>query len=487
MSMFDFFKRSKNKPKQYRIKRQFDGAKGGRLFSQWTTTNKSAASELRDQLRVLRARSRELCQNNDYAKRFLRLQTTNIVGPSGIHFEPKVTEDNGTPDIRANEILRKSFMEWGKKGNCTVDGQLSWVDAQRLFVETVCRDGEVLVRLVRKYDNPHKFALHFIECDHLNEQHNEETRNGFEIKMGIECNHYGKPVAYHIAKRNPADTFVSRSESNERVPAENMIHGYVAERANQLRGIPWATTAMTRLHMLGAYEESELVACRVASAKMGFITSPDGEGYTGEDVEDYNPIMSAEPGTFEQLPAGMAVQTFDPDHPTTAFRDFEKAMLRGISSGLNVSYASLSNDLESVNYSSIRQGSLDERDQYRVMQRWLTDHFLQPVFDAWLEEQLTHELLSSLPMRKIEKFNQAEWRPRGWQWIDPTKEVAANIEAVKNGFKSLADVAGETGRDSEDVLNKLSNEKLQADALGLELQLGKARDSVVPTEEPEND
>ena len=154
---------------------------------------------------------------------------------------------------------------------------------------------------------------------------------------------------------------------------------------------------------------------------------------------------------------------------------------------MNVSYASLSNDLESVNYSSIRQGSLDERDQYRVMQRWLTDHFLQPVFDAWLEEQLTHELLSSLPMRKIEKFNQAEWRPRGWQWIDPTKEVAANIEAVKNGFKSLADVAGETGRDSEDVLNKLSNEKLQADALGLELQLGKARDSVVPTEEPEND
>ena len=248
----------------------------------------------------------------------------------------------------------------------------------------------------------------------------------------------------------------------------------MVNRPNQVRGIPWAVTAMSRLHMLGAYEQSELVAARVASAKMGFFTSPDSEGYVGEDVMDgYTPILEAEPGSFEQLPAGMDFKSFDPDHPTTAFKDFEKAMLRGISSGLNVSYASLSNDLESVNYSSIRQGSLDERDHWRSAQRWLIDHFCRPIFEVWLDEALARQAVA-LPVRKRDKWLKVDWHPRGWQWIDPQKEVSANIDAVKNGFKSLADVMAEQGRDPLDTLSQLAAEKELADAMGLNLQLGEA-------------
>jgi capsid protein len=109
--------------------------------------------------------------------------------------------------------------------------------------------------------------------------------------------------------------------------------------------------------MLHGYREAELVAARVAASKMGFITSPDGDGYTEDDLEDtHAPVMSAELGSFEQLPTGMDIKLFDPTHPTSAFSDFHKAVLRGIASGLGVSYASLASDLENVNYSSIRQG-----------------------------------------------------------------------------------------------------------------------------------
>ena len=78
---------------------------------------------------------------------------------------------------------------------------------------------------------------------------------------------------------------------------------------------------------------------------MGFFTSPDGDGFTGDDYDPQAPIMEAEPGTFTQLPAGMSFEAFDPAHPTTAFAEFEKAILRSISSGLGVSYVSLSNNL----------------------------------------------------------------------------------------------------------------------------------------------
>jgi capsid protein len=56
--------------------------------------------------------------------------------------------------------------------------------------------------------------------------------------------------------------------------------------------------------------------------------------------------MSAEPGSFEQLSAGMSISSWDPQHPVTAFSEFHKAVLRGIASSLGVSYAALASDLE---------------------------------------------------------------------------------------------------------------------------------------------
>ena len=46
------------------------------------------------------------------------------------------------------------------------------------------------------------------------------------------------------------------------------------------------------------------------------------------------------------------------------------------------------------------------------------------------------------------------FKPRGWSWVDPTKEVAAYKEAVKAGFTTVSDVIAATanGKDLEDVL-----------------------------------
>jgi lambda family phage portal protein len=484
MAFLDLFKRKpakKNRAFSGFPRRAFEAASGGRLFQDWTTMSHSSTEELKYSLSKIRARSRDLFNNNDYARRFVELCKTNVAGPNGVQLQARAVEDSGEPDILANKIIEREFENWGR--SCTVDGRLSWVDAQKLFVETVARDGECLVRLVRGYNNPFGFALQFIEADHLDENYNRELSNDGKIEMSIEMDKFRRPIAYHILSKPPHGGLIQGGQERQRVLASEMLHGYVVNRPNQVRGVPWSVTAMSRLHMLGAYEQSELVAARVASAKMGFFTSPDGEGYTGEDVADgYTPLMEAEPGTFEQLPAGMSFQQFDPDHPTTAFKDFEKAMLRGISSGLNVSYASLSNDLESVNYSSIRQGSLDERDHWRSTQRWLIDHFCRPIFEAWLDEALARQAVP-LPVRKRDKWLKTDWHPRGWQWIDPQKEVAANVEAVKNGFKSLADVMAEQGRDPMDTLRQLSTEKELAAALGLNLQLGEAREAVAPITE----
>jgi lambda family phage portal protein len=146
-------------------------------------------------------------------------------------------------------------------------------------------------------------------------------------------------------------------------------------------------------------------------------------------------------------------KAYDPQHPSTAFRDFEKAMLRGIASGLGVSYTSLANDLEAVSYSSIRQGLLEERDQWRRVQHWMVEHFCQPVYLRWLRQALDSGVVN-LPANKYFKFSATQWVPRGWQWVDPRNEAEAQIVAINNGLMTRTQALAERGLDIEDVMRE---------------------------------
>jgi lambda family phage portal protein len=204
---------------------------------------------------------------------------------------------------------------------------------------------------------------------------------------------------------------------------------------------------------------------------MGFFTSGDGDGYVGDgEYEDtFNPTMNAQAGVFEQLPAGMDFKAFDPTHPTSAFESFTTNVLRSIASGLNISYHSLSNDLTSVNYSSIRQGALEDRSMYQIYQQFVIDHFIDPVFKSWLEMSISNGYIN-LPMSKVDKFAKAvNYIPRSFAWIDPLKEMQANVIGLQNGTLSYSDIAGAYGRDTEELFEQHQKEIELAKQYGIEL------------------
>jgi len=66
-------------------------------------------------------------------------------------------------------------------GTPTVDGQMSRLDAQRLFIETLARDGKVLVRYVQTEKNTDGFQIEFVEADVLDEELSEKN-----IRVGVE-------------------------------------------------------------------------------------------------------------------------------------------------------------------------------------------------------------------------------------------------------------------------------------------------------------
>lgn len=447
-------------------RRSFAAAQGGRLFSDWVGYVGPVDEYLRRDLVAMRSNSRRLARDNDYMKQFLRMVRRNVVGPKGIVLQNRARDPNGQLDEVANDRIEEAWARWGKRGTCTVCGRLSWLDLQRVIMTAVARDGEVLIREVRGFPNVFGYALQVIEADWLDETLNTDLPNEAQIRMGIERDRWRRPVAYHIR----LDREDRRHSRHERLPASEIIHLYVPEDPSQSRGWPWSHTAIRRLGMLGGYEEAALIAARAGASKMGFFQQREGgSGYgPGEQDEQGNFVQDATPGHFEVLPEGFEFQAFDPNYPSGEMPAFMKSVLRGAAAGLGVSYNGLANDLEGVNYSSLRAGALEERDEWMVLQNWLIETLHGRVFATFLEQAMLKGALP-LPLPKIDKFNAPQWYPRRWKWVDPDKEGKANARDVGLGLISRTQLAAEQGRDLREVFAELAAEQALAAEMGVTL------------------
>ena len=473
MGIFDRFRGKKPEEKKV-FKRSYHAASPSRLFADYIESERSPDSELYPVIARMRARSRDLARNNEYARRYFNLLKTNVVGEHGFKLQVKALDPRGALDTDGNQSIETAFKVWGKRGNCTADGKMSWVDVQKMVVEGLARDGEVFVIKHRGNAFHDSFALEFLEPDQIDEKKNERLDGGREIRMGVELDKFKKPIAYHVLTSHPGDyDFASmvKSPKHKRVPAEQMIHVFMPLRAGQTRGEPWMSSAMASIKQLNGWREASIVAARMGASKMGFFTSPTGDGFVADDLDGNVPIIDAQPGTFHQLPQGVDLKTFDVGYPTSEFDSFHRSVLKGIASALGVSYTSLANDLEATSYSSIRQGALEERDFYRSVQQVMTDHFVRPVYEAWLEAAMEVDTLF-MPIATYDKFSTAsEFRGRAWNWVDPMKEMNAAVLGMKNGILSLQDVASQYGKDTEELLAEIQRDKSLMEQFGIKYAL----------------
>ncbi len=450
-------------------KRSFMSAQVSNLTASWTSTPKPIDVDIRNGLRRLRARARHEAQNNDYVRRFLALVKTNVVGHQGIIMRAGVIDPAGKPDPVANSALEQGWQEWGRKGTADVTGKFSWKMIQRLYIESLARDGEVLVRKVRNWKgNKFRFALQFLDPELLDVDDNRDGPNlpdGHAIRMGVELDAWRRPVAYHLLSARPTtDDYSYMGKRYVRVPAEEIYHDFLPEWVWQTRGVPWISAGLMRLNMLGGYEEAELVASRASASKFAVYEKTDEEapvvepGKQFEEQSDGAFVQDFESGTIEVTPEGYKLNLIDPQHPNSAYKDFIKACLRGIASGLGVTYNSLANDLEGVNYSSLRQGALEERALWMLLQDWMVDSFCDHVYRDWLRVSLLAGAMTikgrPLKLDREENYQRVTWQPRRWQWVDPQKEIAAHEKAFAHKIRSPQSVIREMGDDPETVLDE---------------------------------
>jgi lambda family phage portal protein len=455
--------------------RMFEGAKADRLTADWPSFPVPAEYIIRMHQRVLVARSREQCANNDYAKAFLRMCRLNVVGPKGVLLQSNVTLKDGTLDTTSNAAIEAAFAAWGKRDTADIAGKLSWRAIQAACVVSAAKDGEFMLRKITgRKAGKFGFALQVLDPQRCQVDFDRyDLEGGNYIRAGIEFNEFGRPVAYYFTVLKDSQAFWNyqyAGNTYHRVPAEEIIHGYLEDMVGQKRGLPWMATGLFRMKQLNGFEDAAIVNARVGAAKMGFFQWKDGQAPADSDEMDA-PEIEAEAGTFHMLPEGLELKEFNPQYPAGEFGPFMKYVLRSFAAGVGVPYNELAADLEGVNFSSIRQGTLDSREHWKELQEWLIEQLVVPVFEAWLPEALLRRRVVTqdglaLPAERVDQFAAALWQPRRWEWIDPRADVDGAVESKNNFLASPSQIIREQGKDPHGVWKETARDlRAQKDAM----------------------
>lgn len=400
--------------------------------------------------------ARDMLRNNPIALRAQQVVTANVVGDGII---PGIV---GTSDRtrRRFEALVKAHLDTTA---IDADGRCNLYGLQRLAMNAVCGDGEVLIRIRRRSATdglPLPFQLQLLEVDYLDAS--REVLNptqGAITRNGIEYDSRGRRLAYWLFDDHPGSSRLNSARSR-RVPASDVIHIYRPDRPGQQRGVSWLAPVAMQLQDLADYLDAQLVRQKIAACLTGFRYTPDGEPGTAAG----DPLATLKPGAMYQLAPGEDIKFSDPPQ-VTGLSEFTTASLRAIAAGIGITYEALSGDLGGVNYSSGRMGRM-EMDRNVSAWQWLMliPQMMEPVgrlvLDSWAVLPGATDNLRGA---------QVTWTPPARVIVDPSKEYAAMQQAVRAGFRSWSDIVRGLGYDPEDVAQELAADSARFDRLGLTL------------------
>lgn len=462
----------------------FAGAQISRLTSSLANWSGSINADNDMALPILRSRARALAANNEHGKRFLSLVATNVVGRRNPKLQVRAMKDQRDPnkpttlDKSANDTIEIHWERWGRTADLS-GRHRSLYQLMRTIIKGVARDGEALVRIVRNRRLPYGMALQLLEADRLDDSINRRLDSGATVRQGVEIDATGRAVAYYVKTAHPGENYMTITAGVERVPAAEMLHLFLTERAEQVRGVTWFHAVILRGSIIHKFEESAVIAAHIGASKIAALEraddAPDAAAMMADGRTSSGLSMSVEAGEMFELPPGYKLNSWNPDYPHQNFESFLKACLRGLAAGFDVAAHNLTGDMTEVNYSSARIAELAERETWMALQDWFIESFCLPIYEEWLAGALLTGAVTfdisgkSLPADKLDKFRQASrFQGRRWSWVDPLKEADANEKQLNNKLTSRTRLAAEQGEEFDDILDELAQENAAIKAAGLQ-------------------
>lgn len=401
-------------------------------------------------------------------------------------FSFRSTSGSDKIDNKVEAFVKK----WSKAANCDVAGRHPLRRIIRLAEARRTVDGDVF--LMRMADG----RLQAIEGDRVRtpEGGMPDFLKSATMLHGVLLAAAGRAKSYCVCRRMRGSDQLGGNSSmvfERLVPAQNIIHHGYFDRFDQVRGISPLAPALNTLRdtyegfdlALAKLKVSQmfgLVFYREAADSLGNISElpADDDEEEEEEADSENPRYKVDFGAGPQaldLDAGDKAEFLESKNPSSEFQSFTRTMISVAMKALDIPFTFY--DETASNYNGSRQASnqyehsaeekrADNKDLLDDVTRWRLEMAIdngEPGLDGVRKEDLIFDHI-----------------PRGNPWLDPLKEVQADIAAVGSCLTSRQRSLKSMGVDFYDVARELAAEKKFLEGLGLPSSVGPANAIVVP-------
>lgn len=434
--------------------RHYDAGNYDRLNAGWVAYNQSAEFTDRYSRETVRARARDLERNSDMANSVIGAYKRNIVGLG-------VTLQADTPNEKLNRQIEEAWKDWCKRKNCDVTETQSFSQMTRMAVERKKVDGGILFKKCYVLGGIVPFRLQALEVDELDTTvmipHNKNNR----VVGGIEYNSYNRPMGYWI-KQYSIDGYGINEPIY--VPAKDMIFIFTKRRPSQIREMSDLSPTITRIRDANEFMTAVSVKERIAACLSVFIKKTIPTTGIGRGVNNVNSSgnisyegKTITPGMIKELNAGDEIQVVNPNGQATDAASYVKLQQRLVGAGQGLSYEATSRDMSQSNYSSARQGIIEDEQTY-IEDSELFTEFRDEVYESFVISGVLSGLFDIKDFwnpEKKKKYLNHKWVAAPKRWIDPLKEVQAMKTAVQTGQKTFQQAAAENGKDWRDQIDDM--------------------------------
>lgn len=457
------FKKNFNQPK-YRL---FTAAENNRLLEWVLNFGKMNLALKREYVPIVR-RARAMAVNNELVCGILENYRRNVIGPEGFVLQsksaiaPQIEADWDEYNSRSGEYL-------------TFDGRQSGRDFDNLILRSLVIDGEAFIHREYDFSSPFGYRYELIDALDVDTDFSEEYQDGSRVVMGIEIDPAGRETAYYLRINRNSDFYGTGERI--RVPAERMIHIYRKLEPQQVRGVSILAPILKKIAHLEAYEEAEIVHARAQSCVMG-IWEKTGTGDPLDANGQGEIATELEPGTFKFAPEGYTPKFLQNAAPSSNFASFWKNLTRTIANSIGLSYNKAAGDYESVNYSSLREASLEDRATYTELQQFFVENWKDIQFKDFIESGKRNR---SYPNDK--NLMKHRFFGRRFQWVDPLKEISALEKEFSLGLTDPITEIEKRGFDPDEIIERTKLWREKCKAAGLDLSGSKPVDATSNSEE----
>lgn len=447
----------------------FEAASHGRRLRGFNPPKRHINAAIQAAGPTLVARARWLYENESMAGNAIDEWVSASVG-DGIKPRPRIKD----------KVLKKKLLDlfWRWTEEADAEGMTDYYGIQEKVAREVRLTGECFLRIRSRRTSDMwtvPFQLQVLPCEMLDLSYTALAANGNNIRAGIEFDKIGRRVAYHFWRFHPYDEVPMMAgvmRDRVRVPAEEVIHVIEGRQGGQIRGVPSIARVLVKIFKMDVYDDAELERKSVAALFTAFLIGRgDNPIASDEDLEegDDEPVAPMQPGAIVDLGDDRDVRFASPADVGGSYEPFQYRNALKISAGTGVPYAYVTGDVTKGNFSNVRTDIIRFR---RRVGQWnnntLIFQLCRVVWMTFVERAYMGGFVD-LPGYDDDPtpYWAAEHLPPRQEWIDPAKDVKAELDAIGGGLKSRTQSVAERGYDREDVDAEIDEERKEEDRMGL--------------------